>query len=433
MRNLELSLCPGCDRHLVVDGTASATQEALEAIREGDIPSEPSCVELNRAAREAELQAADLDREIKRLHALARGLQAHRDRLLGFARQKRALAAPVRRLPIEILEVIFMRVCADVCLDRWRSVVVDYEAHLWKAEDVYIDLHSLSHGVEWWDELDQAREFCSAVVQVLQRSAETPFSIELDCTSVDVANDLLSGHDVYEPLLRAITRSVPRWRECIIPDFLLHYVVEQGYDPCEALENIHITEIFSTGTDLTFEEAPLLTEWVHNGKGISVYPSSQILSQLTYLKTGHFKDTDFLYCILDESKALETLDMAHLVVYENFPPDVPEVALLPQLRHFYLVFTDLRLLISLLQALVTPQLEYLTLELDSKNDLRGVPVAGEWAWPDAVFNQYLERSSCTLSRLGLINIGLSEEHESGLRNHPSIGEVVSISGNESDE
>ncbi|KAI5894680.1 uncharacterized protein SCHCODRAFT_02534764 [Schizophyllum commune H4-8] len=433
MKDLQLALCPGCDRHLEIDGTASATQDALELIRDGNTPSEDSCVELNRAAHEAELQAADLDREIKRLRALSRGLQAHRERLLGFARQKRALAAPIRRLPVEILEDIFMHVCTNVCLDQWRSVVANYEAQLWKVEDVYVDLDSISYRVQWLELVEQAREFRSVVVQVLQRSAETPFSMELDCTSLDIANDWLLEDEVYESLLKAITSSVSRWRNCVIPDFLLHHVVKKGYDSCEALESLTVTEIISPGADFTFEKAPLLTEWVHHGKGTSVYPSSQILSQLTYLKTDHFEDTNFIYDIFTESKTLESLDMVHLDVYsEGFLPNLPEVALLPRLRHFSLVFTDLRFLISLLQALATPRLENLTLELDSKNSLRGGPAAGEWAWPDADFGQYLERSSCTLSRLGLVNIGITDEQESRLRAHSSIGEVVSIPKSESD-
>ncbi|KAI5832520.1 hypothetical protein K523DRAFT_414118 [Schizophyllum commune Tattone D] len=448
MRDLELSLCPGCDRHLVVDGTASATQEALEAIREGDIPSDPSCVELNRAAREAELQAADLDREIKRLHALARGLQAHRDRLLGFSRQKRALAAPVRRLPIEILEVIFVHVCTSTRLEcpvrpkdllrpkdlpvhrlgrvcrRWRTVVKNYEAHLWMVDRIYVDCRLLWQYINWWNRAEDTRQFCSAIICYLEKSGAVPLDVELVRVDENVAEDLRSEEDVYGSLLDALARSISRWRTCTIPDFLLRTMIGKDCPPPAALQKITVTDLCSHLDNAILNEAPNLTEWIHHGKRATVYPSSRLLSHLTRLEAGFTSTTHFVHRVFKAApKSLVVLDLAQreaygiLFSYLRFP----EIALFPQLRRCSLAFVEIRLMDIFIRMLNTPRLEQLKLKY---TPAKHCIIDHEWTWPAADFAQFLERSGCNITRLTLVNIEQTQDQESELRGHPSIGEVV---------
>ncbi|KAI4518095.1 hypothetical protein K525DRAFT_288794 [Schizophyllum commune Loenen D] len=406
MRDLEISLCPSCNRHLAVDGTASATQEALEVIREGDSPSDSSCVELNRVAREAELQAADLDREIKRLHALARGLQAHRDRLLGFSRQKRALAAPVRRLPIEILEVIFVHVCTGTQLEcpdlpvhrlgrvcrRWRTVVKNYEAHLWMVDRIYVDFRLLWQYINWWNRAEDTRQFCFAIICYLEKSGAVPLDVELVRAGENVAEDLLSEEDVYGSLLDALARSISRWRTCTIPDFLLRTMIGKDRPPAATLQKITVTDLCSHWDTAILNEAPNLTEWIHHGKRATVYPSSRLLSHLTRLEVGFTSTTHFVDCVFKmASKSLVVLDLAQreaygiLFSYLRFP----EIALFPQLRRCSLAFVEIRLMDIFIRILNTPRLEQLKLKY---RPAKRCIIDHEWTWPAADFAQFLERS-----------------------------------------
>ena len=87
---------------------------------------------------DAEQQAHTLASEIDRLLSLAQELSAHRQRLLDFAAQQRAIITPVRRLPDEILEQIFRLACAGVVFTyplskpMLTAVAISHVCHRWR-------------------------------------------------------------------------------------------------------------------------------------------------------------------------------------------------------------------------------------------------------------------------------------------------------------
>ncbi|KAL1679726.1 hypothetical protein EV122DRAFT_289336 [Schizophyllum commune] len=151
-------LCPSCHRCISCTGHPfSPSQDIVEAIRNSDESlGALSDNQYRDRAMDAEQQAHTLASEIDRLLSLAQELSAHRQRLLDFAAQQRAIAAPVRRLPDELLEKIFRLACAGVVFtyplskpmltaasishvcQRWRTIA-EHDKQLWAP--AFIKLH----------------------------------------------------------------------------------------------------------------------------------------------------------------------------------------------------------------------------------------------------------------------------------------------------
>ncbi|KAL1726564.1 hypothetical protein EV714DRAFT_219063 [Schizophyllum commune] len=149
---------------------------------------------------DAEQQAHTLASEIDRLLSLAQELSAHRQRLLDFAAQQRAIAAPVRRLPDELLEKIFRLACAGVVFtyplskpmltaasishvcQRWRTIA-EHDKQLWAP--AFIKLHEDDINVfPKKPTVEHLRLFKAALLAYLARSDPLPFAIDLrgSCT-----------------------------------------------------------------------------------------------------------------------------------------------------------------------------------------------------------------------------------------------------------
>ena len=107
-----IALCPNCSRSISRSISRAPSQTDLDTLRSGDLPPEtiPSQHYISKA-EDAEREILAFDTEIRRLQALTRELQAHRQSLADYAEQQRSLVAPVRRVPTEVMENIFLLAC----------------------------------------------------------------------------------------------------------------------------------------------------------------------------------------------------------------------------------------------------------------------------------------------------------------------------------
>ncbi|KAL1713992.1 hypothetical protein EV715DRAFT_210418 [Schizophyllum commune] len=202
---VSISLCPGCRQSITCTGSPfSPSQDAVVAIRANDA-SLDTLADNDRLnnAMSAEQQAHILTLEIDRLLALVGEVQAHRQRLLDFAAEQRAIAAPIRRLPDEILEQIFRFACADVVFSyplpksmltaatishvchRWRAIA-ENDKQLWTPICVKLDTYEIEERKEK-PTPERLLPFQNALIAYLEKSDPRPFAVDLHgpCVAFD--------------------------------------------------------------------------------------------------------------------------------------------------------------------------------------------------------------------------------------------------------
>ncbi|KAL1700203.1 hypothetical protein EV121DRAFT_214643, partial [Schizophyllum commune] len=190
-------LCPSCHRCISCSGHPfSPSQDIVEAIRNSDESlGALSDNQYRDRAMDAEQQAHTLASEIDRLLSLAHELSAHRQRLLDFAAQQRAIAAPVRRLPDELLEKIFRLACAGVVFTyplskpmlaaasishvchRWRAIAM-HDKQLWAPACIKLHKREIDKLPEQ-PTFKQLPPFQAALLVYMARSDPLPFAIDL--------------------------------------------------------------------------------------------------------------------------------------------------------------------------------------------------------------------------------------------------------------
>ncbi|KAI5894692.1 uncharacterized protein SCHCODRAFT_02686258 [Schizophyllum commune H4-8] len=194
---ISISLCPSCPRSITCTGSPfSPSQDAVVAIRGNDASLETIADNdrLNKAMS-AEQQAHILTLEIDRLLAMAGEVQAHRQRLLDFAAEQRAIAAPIRKVPDEVLEQIFRFACADVVFTyplsksmlatatishvchRWRTIA-ENDKQLWTPVCVKLDTYEIEER-EVKPTPERLLPFQNALIAYLEKSDPRPFAVDL--------------------------------------------------------------------------------------------------------------------------------------------------------------------------------------------------------------------------------------------------------------
>ncbi|KAI4523724.1 hypothetical protein K525DRAFT_361154 [Schizophyllum commune Loenen D] len=190
----EIALCPNCSRSMSRTIARAPSQTVLDTLRKGDLPPDavPSREYISKA-EEAEREILAFDAEIRRLQALTRNLQAHRQSLADYAEQQRSLVAPVRRVPTEVLENIFLLACrtpefafplqptmttartlGHVC-HTWRTILLTSK-QLWLIPCIKVNITAVN-SPQFRE--TQVNEYRKALIFYLARSDPLPFSVDL--------------------------------------------------------------------------------------------------------------------------------------------------------------------------------------------------------------------------------------------------------------
>ncbi|KAL1663188.1 hypothetical protein GGF50DRAFT_103273 [Schizophyllum commune] len=377
MTRTRIPLCPNCDRSVSVDASLHPTEDILQSIREGYFPSESSCRAHSAAADAAESQIRDLDRVLKRLQALTEEVKAHRDRLSDFAEQQRALTAPVRRIPTELWQQIFLYACAGttlacplkphmltalslshVCRTWWT--IARHGAGLW-APRLKFDVGRMLKDVTKGRNGNEVHEYRLAAAFYLDRSRAEPFSFDViwECDG-NVPDKLEEYSEDVHLLLMMLADNFSRWKDCSIAGIALDYMVYR--DLCfhipDLLESCSIVG-WMREQDLIgelFMDAPRLTRWTQGYVG---FAPELPFSQLTHVKTGRVHSY-FVARIFSSCEALEVLDISIMDI-DHARLDLPSHVVIPRLQELSLAGHNTLVLSTVLRRLEAPALSHLML------------------------------------------------------------------------
>lgn len=419
-------VCPSCDESVRYTSSLSPSKHTLRLIRKGALPSEESCGDILLTAESAENEARDLDAEIQRLQAVTKKLEARRQKLLDYADQQRALVAPARRLPFEILHCIFLMACAtnvltfplwksvlpiraiaQVC-HRWRAIGLD-DIRLW-TPDMILDTYTLNdHDDEHDITRAEMNAFRKAVSFYLAKSGSQPINVCLrgECTVT------LHGRREHELLPADFFTHLPRRCQKLTICDVAHAYVSAQYSTrvtMELLRSVEMRNAYGNTASIPFcmsfiGSAPRLTSWTQSI--VNVMIMGLPLSRLTSLDII-WTDVVWGYDVLSECSALETLTV-HLYITGPYRPPF-RLIILPRLTALRVLVDPPRIFDDLLDVLYTPAVKDVWFGADEVCD----EVYAEdhlvgWMWPHDKFSAFLDCSGCDLANFVLDYVLLSAE------------------------
>ncbi|KAJ7154353.1 hypothetical protein C8R43DRAFT_1106507 [Mycena crocata] len=187
-------------------------------------------------------QILSLSMEFAHLEALIRDLSAQRDEIQESIALRKAVVYPIRRLPDDVLQEIFLAVLpplnaamsvseAPLLLCRicsaWRALALDTPT-LWSTLHIHLGFTLLTstrtHAVREW----------------LKRSAACPLSLSISGPPADLNTPGYSSHTSHIFLFDTLFRSAARWRELSLTDISSDYLKELGAITTPLLTAIHI-------------------------------------------------------------------------------------------------------------------------------------------------------------------------------------------------
>ncbi|KAL1679716.1 hypothetical protein EV122DRAFT_289327 [Schizophyllum commune] len=411
--NHHITLCTNCGHSDSIDFSLGPEEEVLQAIRDGHIPSNPHALKID-----------ELDRPIERLQTLTEEVEEHRDRLIEYSEQQRALAAP-------LWETIFRYACAETTLDyplkrdmltalslglvcqRWRAIA-RRDTRLW-APYLRFDVYALMFDLATLLLEDEVRDFRAVVACYLERSRTEPLRLHIMWRGLEaMPQELETFSEDAHHLLRNVFAHFWRWKKCTIAADVLEYMLE--HEPRikvpSSLEYCSVIDPKGSHRRIVplFADAPRLTRWSHSGRGL--YEPDLPFSQITYFD-AEWTSVEYLGQILRCCKALEYLDVFIAAGSDSHLSGFPSRASLPHLRVLALKRASSSLVHTVLCLLSAPILEYLML------DLR--PGQPWWESLAAELYSFLERTSGKITLH--ISMTLSGDRLREFLRHPRIGSV----------
>ncbi|KAJ7077466.1 hypothetical protein C8R43DRAFT_1083431 [Mycena crocata] len=211
---------------------------------------------------------SSLSTELARLEALIEDLFAQREKVKEAIDLKRALLSPVRRLPDDLLQDIFL-----ACLPTHRDAVMSPRepplvlcqiCSFWRAlalatPTLWASLHLPAAYVLDHDERTRA------AAQWIERSAACPLSISISASrhgrpssAMDIfrSSDIFTSSDAEDRVLQILVQSAPRWRNVTLRNLPTRYLQEFGTVSTPLLQTVRITDRKRVGQWLDVFGAP---------------------------------------------------------------------------------------------------------------------------------------------------------------------------------
>ncbi|KAK7058491.1 hypothetical protein VNI00_002125 [Paramarasmius palmivorus] len=113
-------LCPKCDTPFLADDTSWQPHHPrvdMQALRSNVLPSPQVISQMNALARAEKSDMEDMEETIQRVQDTLKELRNRRDTLRQEIQRRKSWLAPVRRLPVEVLQEVF----ANICLGNGRT------------------------------------------------------------------------------------------------------------------------------------------------------------------------------------------------------------------------------------------------------------------------------------------------------------------------
>ncbi|KAL1663201.1 hypothetical protein GGF50DRAFT_116302 [Schizophyllum commune] len=439
------SLCPGCQRCVSCTGYPfSPSQDTIDAVRNSDesLGNFPDSHHRDRAM-DADQQAHTLASEIDRLLSLTHELSAHRQRLLDFAAQQRAIAAPVRRLPDELLEKIFRLACAGVvftyplskpmlaaaCIShvchRWRAIAM-HDKQLWAPACIKLHKREIDK-LPKQPTFKQLPPFQAALLAYLARSDPLPFAIDLQGGCIYPNGKWGPAAYVILPAAEfadAVRRRCHRARFCISSVDNLMWILRQLERSIilESLENLELDDrwmLTGNARDIVAaltKHAPRLRYWKQDIVDFDDYNHRVIESAPMHILVrleASWTDLVLATRALSSCVNLQELVIGLFDITNTRGDSDRETMTLPQLESLAVVAVPVRTVLGrLLGVLTAPRLRHARFRCATPDDERRINrklAPDRTDFPHAELAGFLERSDCVLESLALQGVCATPE------------------------
>ncbi|KAL1659949.1 hypothetical protein GGF50DRAFT_119419 [Schizophyllum commune] len=124
-KTLSVLLCEQCSHEYVVPDTAPPS--ALEKLRNHWLPDVDEAEIIRVEASATRMSVSAIEKEVANLIHKVKQMQGLQAVLVNTLNAQEALVAPIRRLPVEVLQPIFVFACEDNgsdCMERWPTALV---------------------------------------------------------------------------------------------------------------------------------------------------------------------------------------------------------------------------------------------------------------------------------------------------------------------
>ncbi|KAF7291405.1 F-box domain-containing protein [Mycena indigotica] len=203
------------------------------------VPSDAECDAIHAFLASHTTKLAELDAETARLRNLLNTVVLERNHLQDFVDAHKALVSPMRRVPEDILRLVFLKTLPEdrgaamhpsegpLLLSRvcryWRDLALA-TPQLWSSIHIVVPHHS---------ESDRVQQVVTSLARWLERGGAAPLDVSLHRSrpqwrgdlhvSAELQMDAGSGPGPF-PLFSALLAASPRWRDMKL---LLHYFNDQ--------------------------------------------------------------------------------------------------------------------------------------------------------------------------------------------------------------
>ncbi|KAI5894684.1 uncharacterized protein SCHCODRAFT_02746219 [Schizophyllum commune H4-8] len=435
-----LPLCSSCTRSIQHNPSYTPSPQLNEALRRGCVPADDSLLDRIARAKDAEQQADEIGQELERLEALAETLRMRQRELSQFSAQQHGLMTPIRRLPVELLEIILRCACVDDIVEfpfsprtvsahaingvchLWRSIIQD-SGLLWSAK---IRIDGFRPFADDRQDRD-ARLFRRVLGRYCRQSAPGPLSVELLGDPRDIWASCLN--DNLRAALEVIFRFLPRWRTAILSKHMVDYLhtylkANRIKRRPEMLEAVEVARAAPTSRCRVkvFANATRLRSWTQH---IDHCRFRLPYAQLTYLHTSWLSSLT-VWEILQRCRGLEELRLSVYIEPSVERWRLPKFSL-PRLKRLVMTADDPYSISDLFPVLDVPLLEDLCLNRANWPGEEYPAIDDAWDWPEQECHDFLTRSGCNLRKFELNYVRISEVTLWRLRERlPSATQLVAM-------
>ncbi|KIK53321.1 hypothetical protein GYMLUDRAFT_49340 [Collybiopsis luxurians FD-317 M1] len=382
-------------------------------------PSMLTAQEVDEIVKSCERDLEDYETEVVQLQSQILLLQQKRQHIKTYMTNARSLLSPVRRVPNEILGVIFEYACNQNLIQEFPWSLDDNPppTELTSPAISFLPALSISSTCSRWHSIAKSSNLWSNlrlevttkfpglldptmnIIQMfLTRSAERLLDIHLTISGdpqnhISPVFDLLLQHSVRWKVFK-----FQGWNSAVRPCMISKHL---EYDPTRDFPNLEILEIANVCPEEldVFRNAPKLRKLRHWFMMPAHLPLAQLTHITCYAAFGGLDDL-FDFCPNVVSLELSSLQRSPGHSFQSVTP-----------KTSYRV-TSLTLLDDCVKTDRTLDLALLNLTLPALKELR-VERKLSWQghnarWPKDIFFSFLSRSSCKLTKLTISSIGISD-------------------------
>lgn len=420
-------LCSSCDLSVNRSTAYTPSEALLEILRSKHVHTEAHDIQrASELAASAENEAKTLQIEADRLRATLTTIERQVYNVSAYAAQQRALIAPIRRLPTELLAEVLLYIAAEATFDilqpyypalivsqvcqRWRDIMQS-SGRFWTPEillvaDVTLPVDMVDDGITPRRYLEGVARLRSALQHYLRLARDAPVDVRLvERAQPPTVRSLQMG----KALCACIIPQISRWRSCHLPMYLAADLEEYTRGMAlPYLESLVIAESSDTPNDSSvdaFEVAPSLRRLTAPGISLTVS-----WAQLTYIHITDWVSVDlFVHVILKSCSSLRYLRTSIAELPPMWVAPTPgSSAILPALDELVVTVEESNVLGTLFRYITAPALTRLTIEGSSPEDeLTAIAFLPEENPEITSFVDFVARSQCRITELRLRYLTLS--------------------------